>query len=127
MNKIINLKTGLMLIFALFILQKICFTQVTGKKDLWVGELWHQDEDIPSGGWESSYVWPGNHWRETGVGDVRLMNATERMAGLSYGMKNWKEYTGTTYPYVVGSVSSSLIVQSPQKSAAQPLDRTSVV
>ena len=115
-----KLKFGLILVFLMF-LYSLGQAQVTGKRNLWVGELWHQDEDVPSGGWESSYVWPGNHWRETGVGDMRLMNATERMAGLSYGMKNWKEYTGTTYPYVVGSVSSSLIVQSPQKSAAQPL------
>ena len=56
------------------------------KKNLRVGELWHQDQDIPSGGWEESYVWPGNHWREKLVGEVRMMNGTGRMAGLCYGM-----------------------------------------
>ena len=39
-----------------------------------------------------------------------MMNGTGRMAGLCYGMTNWKEYTGITYPYVVGTVSNSLMV-----------------
>lgn len=96
--------------------------QVKTKKDLHIGELWHQDQDVPSGGWEESYCWPGNHWREKLVGEVRMMNGTGRMSGLCYGMKNWKEYTGITYPYVVGTVSNSLMVHAGgAKNAAQPL------
>lgn len=92
------------------------------KKNLRVGELWHQDQDIPSGGWEESYVWPGNHWREKLVGEVRMMNGTGRMSGLCYGMTNWREYTGITYPYVVGTVNSSLMVHpGGAKNAGEPL------
>lgn len=91
-------------------ISSLTFGQVKAKKNIHIGELWHQDQDIPSGGWEESYCWPGNHWREKLVGEVRMMNGTGRMSGLCYGMKNWKEYTGTTYPYVVGTVSSSLMV-----------------
>jgi len=100
----------------------VAFGQVKATRDIHIGELWHRDQDLPSGGWEESYCWPGNHWREKLVGEVRLMNATGRMAGVGYGMTNWKEYTGTTYPYVVGTASASLMVHPPgAKNAGQTL------
>ncbi|MBI5463640.1 MAG: T9SS type A sorting domain-containing protein [Ignavibacteriales bacterium] len=91
-------------------------------KNLWIGELWHTEENDGSGGWEQSYAWPGNHWREKLQGEVRLMNGSARAVSLCYGMKNWKEYTGTTYPYVVGAANPSTMVHpAGSKSAVIPL------
>ena len=119
-----NKKTMTIILAVLTMLLAYSITALAdkAKKNLRVGELWHQDQDIPSGGWEESYVWPGNHWREKLVGEVRMMNGTGRMSGLGYGMTNWKEYTGITYPYVVGSCSSSLLVHAGgSKDAGQTL------
>ncbi len=118
-KKYINLTVYICLL--LFFIPLVLFGQISGKRNIWVGELWHTDESGASGGWEQSYVWPGNHWREKNIGEVRLMNGSARMAGLCYGMRSWKEYTGTTYPYVVGTVAGSIMVHPPQKSAFQPL------
>lgn len=97
-------------------------------KNLWIGELWHTDENDGSGGWEGSYRWPGNHWREMGKGDVRLMNGSARAVATCYGMKNWKEYTGTTYPYVVGATNPSTMVHpAGAKSGTVPLEFKLVV
>jgi len=109
----------LIIVFSIFFMGNI---QGKDKKNLWIGELWHTDEDDASGGWEQSFVWPGNHWREKLVGEVRLMNGCARSSGFGYGMKNWKEYTGTTYPYVVGNSMASQMVHAPGKYAIQPLE-----
>ena len=88
-------------------------SQIAGIRDLQVGELWHQDEDIPSGGWECSYNWPGNHWRAQDDGFSRLANGMARMAGLSCGLTDWYDRRKNFYPYVVYTVSSSIIEHVP--------------
>ncbi len=110
----------LIFVFIFFLVPTLLFGQ-SGKRNLWIGELWHTDEDDASGGWEQSYCWPGNHWREKLVGEVRLMNACARSTGFGFGLRDWKEYTGTTYPYVVGNGSASQMVHAPGKYAIQPL------
>jgi len=85
--------------------------QVTGRKRLVIGELWHEDEDIPSGGWHRSFIWPGNHYRATDESNpLDLMNGVGRECGLGFGMKNWKDWRNNFYPYMVGGVGSSLMV-----------------
>jgi hypothetical protein len=79
-------------------------------KRLWIGELWSEDEDIPSGGWEACFAWPGNHFRMSTVGENRLMNGTVRQGGLSYGMKNWTDWRNNFYPFLVGGVNPSNLV-----------------
>lgn len=86
---------------------------VTGRKYLRIGELWHEDEDIPSGGWHASFTWPGNHWRVKWDGENHLMNGTCRECGLGYGMKDWKDWRNNFYPYMVGGVGGSLMVHPP--------------
>ncbi|MBN1351065.1 T9SS type A sorting domain-containing protein [candidate division KSB1 bacterium] len=81
---------------------------ITGKKQLRLGEIWHEDEDIPSGGWQASFVWPGNHWRRIDEAEYNLMNGTARMAGLGFGMKDWSDWRGNYFPVMVGSVTGSL-------------------
>ena len=83
---------------------------VTGKKFLSVGELWTEEEDIPSMGWEDCFAWPGNHYRTRIPGEDRLMNGTVRQGGLSYGMKDWKDWRNKYYSYVVGGVNQSNLV-----------------
>ncbi len=87
--------------------------QIAGTRDLQVGELWHQDEDIPSGGWEVSYAWPGNHWRRRDESEVRQTTATTRMCGLSCGLRDWYDRRKNFYPYAVYTVSSSIIEHVP--------------
>jgi len=83
---------------------------ITGRRYLWIGELWTEEEDIPSGGWEDCFAWPGNHWRY-GLGhENRLMNGTVRQGGLSYGLTNWKDWKNVAYPYMVGGVNQSNLV-----------------
>ncbi len=83
---------------------------ITGKKLLCVGELWHEDEDIPSGGFHRSFVWPGNHYRAVGEEKpMDLMNGCARECGLGYGMKDWTDWRHKFYPYLVGGVGKSLM------------------
>ena len=112
--------SGVLILFVLFYAMSLAHGKAT--RSLWIGELWHTDEDDASGGWERCFAWPGNHWREKLVGEVCLMNECARSTGFGYGMKNWKEYTGTTYPYVVGNSSASQMVHAPGKYAIQPLE-----
>ena len=100
---------------------QIAFGQ-TSRKDLWIGDIWHEDEDIPSGGWRMSYVWPGNRWRERGPGEMRLTGATARMAGLSFGLKDWTDRRKQFHPYVIGGVAPSLVVHPPGLFACYPLE-----
>jgi len=82
------------------------------KKGLHVGELWHSDEAIPSGGWQVGYNWPGNVYREHFGGnwkETMLANGCARMGGLSAGLKNWKDRRGNNIPYLIYSVSESVI------------------
>ncbi|MBN1351064.1 T9SS type A sorting domain-containing protein [candidate division KSB1 bacterium] len=76
-------------------------------KRLWIGEVWTEEEDVPSGGWEACWAWPGNHFRVRIPGEDRLMNGTVRQGGLSYGMKDWKDWRNNYYPYLVGGVNES--------------------
>ncbi len=75
-----------------------------------IGELWHEDEDIPSGGWQASFTWPGNHWRRVNASENLLMNGTMRECGMGYGLKDWTDWRNNFYPYVVGGVGASLMV-----------------
>ena len=85
--------------------------QITGRKLLCIGELWHEDEDIPSGGFHRSFCWPGNHYRAVGAAKpMDLMNGCARECGLGYGMKNWTDWKKKFYPYMVGGVGESLMV-----------------
>jgi len=86
---------------------------IAGKKNIWVGELWTTDEDIPNGGWEISWAWPGNHWRRISESENHLMNATMRGCGIVYGMKNWKDWNNKAYPVVVGGVNPNLLNNPP--------------
>ncbi|NOY59037.1 MAG: T9SS type A sorting domain-containing protein [Calditrichaeota bacterium] len=90
---------------------RVLAQHVTGKKFLSVGELWTEEEDIPSMGWEDCFAWPGNHYRTRIPGEDRLMNGTVRQGGLSYGMKDWKDWRNKYYSYVVGGVNPSNLVQ----------------
>ncbi len=83
---------------------------VTGRKYLRIGEIWHEDEDIPSGGWQASFAWPGNHWRRINPSENHLMNGTMRECGLGFGMKDWKDWKNVFYPIMVGGVGQSLMV-----------------
>ncbi|HPN36466.1 MAG TPA: T9SS type A sorting domain-containing protein [bacterium] len=84
---------------------------ITGRKTLCIGELWHEDEDIPSGGFHRSFCWPGNHYRAVGAAKpMDLMNGCARECGLGYGMKNWTDWKNKFYPYMVGGVGESLMV-----------------
>ena len=84
---------------------------ITGIKRLTIGELWHEDEDIPSGGWHRSFIWPGNHYRASSEQKAMdLMNGCGRECGLGYGMKDWTDWKSNFYSYVVGGVGSSLMV-----------------
>ncbi len=85
--------------------------QITGRKLLCIGELWHEDEDIPSGGFHRSFCWPGNHYRAVGEEKpMDLMNGCARECGLGYGMKNWTDWKNVFYPYLVGGVGESLMI-----------------
>gem|GEM_PF-548100 len=89
----------------------LAFSQhVTGRKYLRIGEIWHEDEDIPSGGWQASFAWPGNHWRRINPSENHLMNGTMRECGLGFGMKDWKDWKNIFYPYMVGGVGESLMI-----------------
>jgi len=89
------------------------FSQIAGTRSVRVGELWQTDEDIPSGGWQISYNWPGNHWADKINGpterETMLANGCARMAGMSCGLRDWKDRRNTAFPYVVYTVSSSII------------------
>ena len=120
-----NIRNALLKGVAVFFAVVMLYSNVgaqTDKKDLWIGELWHEDEDIPSGGWERSYVWPGNRWRERIPGEVKMMNATARMAGITFGLKDWTDRRKRHHPYVVGGVASSLAIHPPGLFACYPLE-----
>lgn len=91
-----------------------CFCQqITGRKYLRIGEIWHEDEDIPSGGWQASFAWPGNHWRRINQSENHLMNGTMRECGMGYGLKNWRDWKNNFFPVMVGGVGQSLMVHPP--------------
>ena len=46
----------------------VLLSQNTGARYLRIGELWHEEETIPKGGWEKSFIWPGDHWRVYATG-----------------------------------------------------------
>jgi hypothetical protein len=99
--------------------------QTTQTRSLHIGELWQTDEDIPSGGWQIGFNWPGNHWAiQENMGnesEIILSNGSARMGGLSCGLRNWKDENGTFFPYVVYTVSGSVICHTDNKSAGTNL------
>jgi len=116
---------GIKLLFVsmLFLLLPVAtLGQVVGDRYLRIGELWHGENETASGDWEASFVWPGERWRTGGFSDTKLMNGTARQTGILFGAKNWKEYTGTTHPYVVGGNSNTLLFDSPGKYVSSPLE-----
>ena len=64
-------------------------TSTRAKKQLRIGELWHEEEEIPYGGWEKSFVWPGNHWRRSNASENLTTNGTARGCGMGYGIKDY--------------------------------------
>ena len=103
---IVLICTVIMLLYPNIVLPQ----QITGRKYLRVGELWTEEEDIPSMGWEKCFAWPGNHFRVRVPGEDRLMNGTVRQGGLSYGMTDWKDWKNNFFPYMVGGVNQSNLV-----------------
>jgi len=100
----------LSVVFMLFHINILTAQHITGRKVLSIGELWHEDEDIPSGGFHRSFVWPGNHYRAVGEEKpMDLMNGTARECGLGYGLKDWTDWRHNFYSYVVGGVGASLM------------------
>jgi len=91
----------------------ITYSQVADVRNLHVGELWHQDEDIPSGGWECSYAWPGDGYRRISAAEIKSTTATTRMCGLSCGLVNWYDRRKNFFPYAVYTVSGSIIEHVP--------------
>ena len=85
-------------------------SQSRSKKQLQVGELWQEEEELPSGGWEKTFVWPGNHWRRSNASENILTNGTARSSGIGYGLKNWTDWRKDFYPYVVGGVDDGMMV-----------------
>ena len=83
------------------------------RKRFWIGNLWTDEQDVPSGGWEASFAWPGNHFRVRVPGEDRLMNGTVRQGGLNYGLKNWTDWRNKHYSYLVGGVHDSFIIHPP--------------
>jgi len=80
------------------------------RKRFWIGNLWTNEQDIPSGGFHRSFVWPGNHYRAVGEEKpMDLMNGTARECGLGFGMKDWTDWRHKYYPYIVGGVGKSLM------------------
>lgn len=95
-----------------------------GQRKLEIGELWQTDEDIPSGGWQIGFNWPGNVWREKLEGRIKetyIFNGSARMSGLSCGLKNWKNRRGALYPHVVYSVSESIIEHTGNQIGGDPI------
>ncbi|MBN1352773.1 T9SS type A sorting domain-containing protein [candidate division KSB1 bacterium] len=84
--------------------------QTTGKKQLQVGELWQEDEHIPTGGWEKTFIWPGNHWRRSDPSENILTNGTARDCGLSFGLKDWTDWKNNFYSVIVGGVHNTHLV-----------------
>ncbi len=82
---------------------------ISGRKYLRIGELWYEDEDIPTGGWESCYMWPSNYWRKKDPGENHILGGNARMAGLNIFAKNWTNYKKVFYPYVAGTLTQSLL------------------
>ncbi len=86
---------------------------IAGTRSVHVGELWQTDEDIPSGGWQIGYNWPGNHWADKINGpterETMLANGCARMGGMSCGLRNWKDRRRNEFPYVVYTTSGSVI------------------
>ncbi|MBN1352772.1 hypothetical protein JXJ21_25510, partial [candidate division KSB1 bacterium] len=104
-----------LLIFLGFVLpldREAAYSQhITGIKILAVGELWHEEEDIPSGGWHRSFCWPGNHYRTRSEDKpLDLMNGCGRECGLGFGMRDWTDWRNKYYSYLVGGVGESLMV-----------------
>jgi len=100
------------------------FGQIAEVGKIEVGELWHSDEDIPSGGWQVGYQWPGNVVRvkTTGGGnETMLANGTARMGGLSCGTTNWKNRRGSLFPYAVYSVSESVLEHTGNLAGGSPI------
>ncbi|MBN1351061.1 T9SS type A sorting domain-containing protein [candidate division KSB1 bacterium] len=89
----------------------VILAQNSGIRYLRIGELWHQEEPIPKGGWEESFIWPGDHWRaEYSAGDVKLASVNIRHCGLSFGLKDWTDWKNNFYPYIVGGVHNTHLV-----------------
>jgi len=89
----------------------VLLSQNTDTRYLRIGELWHEEGAIPCGGWEKSFIWPGDHWRcEYNAGDNKLASVTIRHCGLSYGMKDWTDWKNNFYPYIVGGVHNTHLV-----------------
>ena len=124
-NFTVNITLLVLLLFA-----ANSFSQIAGTRSLRIGELWQTDEDIPSGGWQIGYNWPGNHWADKINGpterETMLANGCARMAGLSCGMTDWKDRRGTPYPYVVYTVSGSIICHTENQAAGVNIDMKSI-
>jgi hypothetical protein len=103
-------KLCILFMVSLFGTSWVSAQDITGRKYLRIGELWHEDEDIPSGGWQTSFAWPGNRWRRASEAENGQMGGTMRECGMGFGLKNWKDYKGVLNPIVVGGVGSSLMV-----------------
>ncbi|MBN1351066.1 T9SS type A sorting domain-containing protein [candidate division KSB1 bacterium] len=103
-----------LILFCLIVIQgvpiQVVSQPVTGRKYLRIGEMWHEDEDIPSGGWQASFTWPGNRWRRIKADENHLMHGTARQAGMGYGIKDWSDWRNNFYPVMVGGVGNSLMV-----------------
>jgi hypothetical protein len=80
------------------------------KKRLRVGEIWTEDEDISTGGWENTFIWPGNHWRRSDPSENILTNGTARSCGFSFGLKDWTDWKKNHYPVIVGGVHNTHLV-----------------
>jgi len=83
------------------------------RKFIRIGELWHGEQDVPIGDWEKSFVWPGNHWRRSNASENLTTNGTARGCGMGYGMKDWIDWNGNFYSYLVGGVWGSLMIYPP--------------
>jgi len=119
------IKILLIIFSAFFVFSTMLYAQ-EGQRQLQIGELWQTDEDVPSGGWQIGFNWPGNVWREKleaegRIKETYIFNGTARMSGLSLGMKDWKNRRGSLYPHVVYSVSESIIEHTGNQIGGDPI------
>jgi hypothetical protein len=108
----------------LFFIYSVLNAQIAEVGKLEIGELWNSDEDIPSGGWQVGFNWPGNVVRTKttgGFNEIMLANGTTRMGGLSCGTTNWKNRSGSLYPFAVYSVSESVIEHTGNLAGGSPI------
>ncbi|MCK5457523.1 MAG: hypothetical protein KAI45_10395, partial [Melioribacteraceae bacterium] len=112
----LKVRTFIFIVFSLFyFFNGELYSQISGTRTIRVGELWETDEDIPSGGWQNGYNWPGNHIRTkynsedlSGQGEIMLANGTARMAGMSCGIKDWTDRRGNHFPVAIYGTSESI-------------------